>query len=346
MKVLYALQGTGNGHLSRALEILPVLSNYCSFDVLISGHNCDLNLPFPVRYTPSGISMSYDDHGAISLRRSWKQLNSREFLKEVLALPVRDYDLVICDFEPVSAYAALMRGVPSYALSHQAAFLSPLAPRPLAKSRVAESILKWFAPCNQSLGFHFQSYDDFIFGPVIRDQIRRLNARQSGHAVVYLPAFSDVALTDLLTQIQEIEWHIFARGISEPRLMDNCLVMPVSESGFLQSLAGCDAVLCGAGFELPSEALFLKKKLAVIPIRGQYEQQCNSAALKSMGIAAFDTLPAAQELRAWLMSEQPDVTIAPANVHKCLDFIFEDYYARKKHPASSSPRFSPSYQLF
>jgi len=42
-------------------------------------------------------------------------------------------------------------------------------------------------------------------------------------------------------------------------------------------------VFCGAGFETPAEAMFLKKKLMVIPMKGQYEQQCNAAALEEIG---------------------------------------------------------------
>jgi uncharacterized protein (TIGR00661 family) len=43
-------------------------------------------------------------------------------------------------------------------------------------------------------------------------------------------------------------------------------------------------VLCGAGFETPAEVLHLNKKLLVVPMKSQYEQQCNAAALKKMGV--------------------------------------------------------------
>ena len=37
MKILYAIQGTGNGHLSRAHDILPELQKYGNVDIIISG---------------------------------------------------------------------------------------------------------------------------------------------------------------------------------------------------------------------------------------------------------------------------------------------------------------------
>lgn len=38
MKILYAFQGTGNGHLARAQEIIPILKKHALVDTLISGH--------------------------------------------------------------------------------------------------------------------------------------------------------------------------------------------------------------------------------------------------------------------------------------------------------------------
>ena len=49
-------------------------------------------------------------------------------------------------------------------------------------------------------------------------------------------------------------------------------------------------MLCGAGFELPAEALFLNKKLMVIPMMGQYEQLCNGESLKKIGVVILDKL--------------------------------------------------------
>ena len=55
-------------------------------------------------------------------------------------------------------------------------------------------------------------------------------------------------------------------------------------------MATSKGVLCGSGFETPAEALFMRKKLLVIPMKGQYEQQCNAAALKDMGVPVVKAL--------------------------------------------------------
>jgi len=69
-------------------------------------------------------------------------------------------------------------------------------------------------------------------------------------------------------------------------------------------------VLCSAGFELPTEALFHKKRLAVIPIKGQYEQLCNAAALVQMGAWQATSLQKLN-LTRWLHSPLPQVVPWP-----------------------------------
>jgi hypothetical protein len=54
-KILYAIQGTGNGHLSRSMDIVPLLKLKGEVDVLVSGKQGDLKLPFDVKYRCHGM---------------------------------------------------------------------------------------------------------------------------------------------------------------------------------------------------------------------------------------------------------------------------------------------------
>ena len=49
-------------------------------------------------------------------------------------------------------------------------------------------------------------------------------------------------------------------------------------------MASSHGVLCGAGFEAPAEALYLGKKLLVVPMKNQHEQHFNAASLKQLGV--------------------------------------------------------------
>jgi hypothetical protein len=78
MKILYAIQGTGNGHLSRAVDIIPCLSKHGQVDILVSGIQSDLDLPFPITYRYRGLSFIFGKSGGVNL---WKTLAKDKFAK-------------------------------------------------------------------------------------------------------------------------------------------------------------------------------------------------------------------------------------------------------------------------
>lgn len=304
MKILYGIQGTGHGHISRAREILPELSDRALVDVVLSGTNTRMTLDDHTPEYKRGISFEYDSKGSVSYLKSALKLRPLQFITDVRNVNVRNYDLVISDYEPVTAWAAMRSGVPSVALSHQAAFLSEKSPRPVKKNTFAELILKHFAPCHQSIGFHFQKYDSFILPPVIRSEIRTVVPQRGNHVTLYLPAYSPQTLIPFLKQIPQIEWHLFTPFCSHEYTHENVLVKPVMNRPFIESLSQSRGVITSAGFETCAEAMFLEKKLMVIPIKKQYEQYCNAAALKEMGVPVLnridqDFIP---EVRSWLNS--------------------------------------------
>ncbi|HXU28204.1 MAG TPA: glycosyl transferase, partial [Bacteroidia bacterium] len=77
MKILYAIQGTGNGHLSRAMEIIPAFMKRGDVDILLSGIQVDLTLPFPVKYRLNGLSFIFGKSGGVDFFRTYAKLNSR-----------------------------------------------------------------------------------------------------------------------------------------------------------------------------------------------------------------------------------------------------------------------------
>lgn len=291
MNVLYAIQGTGNGHLSRARDIIPVLMRKgIGLDILISGTQADMNLPFPITYRLQGLSFIFGCQGGVDVWRTYLKSNSRRLKKEVSSLPVEKYDLIINDFEPVSAWACKLRNRPCVSLSHQAAVLAAGCPRPEKDDPVGRMILKNYAPSARQFGFHFQGYREDIFTPVIRQDIRQARIRQGDYYTVYLPSYSDLRLLEVLSPVKGVRWEIFSKHNQRVFETDTLVIRPVTNEAFVNSMAGSRGILCGAGFETPAEALYLGKKLMVIPMKGQYEQQCNMTALKEMGVPVLKSL--------------------------------------------------------
>jgi len=278
MNILYGIQGTGNGHISRAKAILPHLLKKGNVDILISGTNSDVNPGYPVTYRYNGLSYTFGKKGGIDYLNTVLNLHPAAFIKNVRGLPVEKYDLVISDFEPVTAWSCWLKNKQCIGLSHQASFLSDKTPRPYEVNFTGEFIFRNYAPVTNYIGFHFQKYDSFIYTPVIRREVRQLQVSEGEHVTIYLPAYSHDLLIHYLRETHK-EVHIFSKQCREYSRQGKIHLFPVCESQYLDSLAGCRALICGAGFEAPSEGLFLGKRMMCIPMRDQYEQSCNAAAL-------------------------------------------------------------------
>ncbi len=284
MKILYGIQGTGNGHIIRSREIISRLKGLgAEVEVLLSDSHSEIDAGSPVKFRPRGLGFVFGKKGGIDLMASIKSARPHVFFSTVRKLPVEEYDIVVSDFEPVTSWACLLKGLKCVSLSHQTAFVSEKCPRPAKVDRMSEALMKWYAPVSIPLGLHFEKYDSFIETPLIRSEVRQRDGKNLGHYTVYLPSFAPEEITPYLKNV-DVEWHLFSKHTDSGERRDkNVLILPVDREKFADSICSGEGVFCNSGFETPSEALFLGKKLFAIPMAGQYEQKCNAAALKRMG---------------------------------------------------------------
>jgi uncharacterized protein (TIGR00661 family) len=317
MKILYAIQGTGNGHLSRARDIIPILEKTnAELDILISGTQADLNLPYPIKYQLKGLSFIFGKQGGVNMWKTYLRANTSRLQKEINSLPIETYDLIINDFEPVSAWACKLKKKPCVSLSHQAAVLVPSAPKPLKKDPLGKFILQKYAPTTKQYGFHFKAYQDNIFTPVIRQDIRNASCKTMDYYTVYLPSYGDEKILTMLSKAKHVKWEVFSKHNKKTIIDKNITIQPITNNAFVNSMANSKGILCGAGFETPAEALFMNKKLMVIPMKGQYEQQCNAASLMDMAVPVIKSLKTKHfgKLMDWIETDTkvavnyPDIT--------------------------------------
>lgn len=290
MKILYGIQGTGNGHLTRSVEIISALRQKADVDVLISGEQYDLPLPFEPEYRRKGLYFVFGKKGGINLLETYKKIRTFRFLKEIKNFPVKQYDLVISDFEPISCWSAKMHGVKCIGLSNQSATLHPLAPKPGLADPLGKLILGYYAPAATEYGFSFKAFDENIFTPVIRREVRKLKVTEKKHFTVYLPSYDDERIIKNLKKFDDQQWDVFSKHSKKEYRTGNIRIRPIQNEQFLSSLASSKGIICNAGFGTTSEALFLGKKMLVIPMKNQYEQHCNAAMLGSMGVASIKSL--------------------------------------------------------
>lgn len=290
MKILYAVQATGNGHISRCMELLPYLQEYGEVDIFLSGANSTLALDAPVRYRSKGLSLFYNCEGGLNYWQMLKELKPFQLRQEIRDLPVEKYDLILNDFEYVTAAACARKKIPSINFGHQASFHSAYTPRPVNKSRTGEWILKNYAIASAYVGLHFQAYDDFIFTPIIKKEIREAEPSHKNYFTVYLPSYCDPQLREIFSALAHFRFEIFSKDSVKERTEKNLVFIPVERTRFNESLVHCSGIITGGGFETPAEALHLGKKIITIPIRGHYEQLCNAEALEQMGVLRLNQI--------------------------------------------------------
>jgi uncharacterized protein (TIGR00661 family) len=289
MKIFYAAHATGNGHISRLMELYPYLRRYGQVDVFLSGSNSTLDLGIPVKFRSDGFSMHYTCRGGLHYGKTLSLRSLLRVEKEARSLPVENYDVIINDFESITSLACRRENRKSVHFGHQASFLSPHTPRPEKKNAVGEWILAHYASGSRHMGLHFQQYDTFILPPVIKADIWYASPVDKGHITVYLPSFCDTQLVRMFSRIRQWKFEIFSRQARQVSEFANLRLLPVDKALFNRSPITCHGVICGAGFETPAEALYLDKIIA-IPIRGQYEQICNAAALRRLDVTCLDSI--------------------------------------------------------
>ncbi len=103
----------------------------------------------------------------------------------------------------------------------------------------------------------------------------------------------------------------------------------MSFDGFQFHLHSCNGVMANGGFELPSEALTLGKKLLLKPLTGQFEQMSNVATLEDLGLATGMEVLDASILRCWLDEAQAESVNYPDVAQAIADWIIKGDWENK-----------------
>lgn len=288
MKVLYGIQGVGGGHISRSLRIIEEMeSRGAKVDILFSGGDYSRDIGREVKWRFKGFDFKYGDSGEISKWKTFKNIQIIDFVKS-LKIDLRNWDLVISDFEPVTSWAGLLQGVDVVGISNQFSFNSKLVPRS-SKDFISEMVLKNFAPVTKGFGLHFHKWDDFIYHPIIRKDILDSDPKDLGYYLVYLPYTNPIQIFDWIADLKS-EFKIFHPAIKSEISGKNFLAQPLDPKKFQEGLVNSTGVICSSGFGTTSEALHLGKRLMTIPIKNQWEQVCNDYSLRQLGLVKYNNI--------------------------------------------------------
>lgn len=283
MKILYGVQGTGNGHISRA-RMMARHFNQRGADVqyLFSGRapeqlfDMEAFGDFAHR---QGLSFA-SAGGKVSYFKTLLEAKLLRFYRDIRDLDLSAFDLVITDFEPVSAWAGRLQNKTVIGMGHQYAFgeSTPVA----GENFMARFIMRNFAPASTGIGLHWHNYDRRILPPIVDPVMQRNEAEP--YILVYLPFEDQQAVTALLNRFPQHRFFLYSSDLEDNRV-GNVEQRKACYAGFKRDLCGARAVFCNAGFELISECLHIGLPVLAKPLAGQMEQLSNAEALQMLGYA-------------------------------------------------------------
>lgn len=301
VKIWYSVFGEGMGHAMRSLPIIEHLSK--KHKLLITAG--DSAYPYLRKKLNENVYPIKSAHFFIENNEIiiWKTINN--FLKTLpkdSSLNIRKIfnlikrfkpDIIISDFEPASHYFANFFGIPLISIDNIHA---------LTKCQIdVEDKYKPLLFASQSLvnimhppANHYiittlcdmKKKEDNVdlFMPILRKEIFKANSSKSDFILVYQTSSTNIKLVEELKKINE---KFVFYGMKKEVKEKNIQFKNFSADGFVNDFAKCKAVILNGGFTGISEALYLRKPMLIIPVKGQFEQIFNGMTIKKMGIGQW-----------------------------------------------------------
>jgi uncharacterized protein (TIGR00661 family) len=313
MKILYGIQGTGNGHISRSRVMASYLASLgADVDYLFSGRPreqlFDMECFGDYQYR-HGLSFSTEKGRVKYLASAWNNKLSL-FMRDVDNLDLAAYDLVISDFEPVCAWAGKQQSIPVMGIGHQYAFggNAPVAGHNL----FSKMVMKHFAPAMMGLGLHWHRYDSTTLPPIIDTSLKRSD-KPKKTVIVYLPFEDQFMVTTFLRALGDYHFIQYSSELNDDE-KGNVSLRTASHQGFKRDLISASHVICSAGFELISECLHLGIPVLAKPVQGQMEQLSNARVLGELGYASVSNNIGVSSIGNWLDTDPRAVTLKMPDV--------------------------------
>ncbi|MDC0610619.1 glycosyltransferase [Vibrio sp.] len=325
MKILYGVQGTGNGHIARARAMSSSLRHHgVDVDFFFSGRS-------PERYfsmecfgqyrAKSGLSF-VSSGGKVDYVKTAIKSRFCRFLLDIHQLDLSSYDLVLNDFEPISAWAAKRQKKTCISISHQNAFRYQVPLK--GASWLDRKIITNYAPADHHVGLHWYHFDQMILPPIVHHAQHR--NENKGFVLVYLPFENVDDIYELLFRFSNYQFICFHPDIKSSEMQNNVHFYPPCHDDFQRYLYACSGVIANGGFELPSEAMSLGKKLLLKPLSGQFEQQSNVATLEMLGLASTMDKLDPSVVRHWLDEQSGEKVSYPDVANAITEWVLSGHW--------------------
>lgn len=334
--VLFVVQGEGRGHMTQAIALRQLIekNNYFVCGVVV-GTSERRNVPsfflekfkgVPVIRVQSPNFVTKNNRGINIAATMWHNLkrvrtyfsSAKQIRKKVAEL---NPDMIINFYEPlVGLYSRITRSSqrpPIISIAHQ--YLGEHPGFEFPKGHFMDRIfLKKYTNLTSSgssriLALSFDPMHDKddklkVVPPLLRAEIKNLAVGKRGYFLCYL------VNAGYRTEIEKwhknnpgVLLHVFTDSVTEKEIVEvheNLFFHKLSDTKFLEYMAGCDGLISSAGFESVCEAFYLGKPVFMVPVEGHFEQLCNGLDAMRAGVGIYDKKFDIGKFMSWLPSHQ------------------------------------------
>ena len=296
--ILYAVNGEGSGHSTRAKEVISHLQDQghavrvASFDRGLQNlsQSFEVTEIYGFRFAYVNNRVKYKRTLAKNLVTAPKAARS---IHRLLQLADEwKIELVVTDFEPLTCHVGHRRRLPIISIDNQHALTNTKVsyPRKYARDAAAAKLVtRLMTPRADAylVTSFFQApvkkRNTFLFSPILRQEVLESRPANGEHVLVYVTSPSP----DLARLLAGVGCPCIAYGFGREGREGNILFKKPGMSEFLKDLTTCKAIIANAGFSLVSEALHLGKPYLAVPVKHQFEQIFNAYYLGKMGYGAY-----------------------------------------------------------
>lgn len=308
MRCLFIIQGEGRGHMTQALALRDLLTAQGhALSAVLVGHSnrrtvpaffsAGIQAPIYTFQSPNFVADGANRSVQLlpTVRHTLRHANAYRASLDVIDQAVAEHrpDLLVNFYEPLGGLYNVVRkpGVPLVSIGHQYMFFHPSYPFPLGQ-RIQRWGMQQFtkltslgASARLALSFYraesLPDHNLIVVPPILRRAVfdQPLNVEEDFVLVYLLNAGYANDIMRWNARHPNVTLHCFWDNQLYDEVYQHSPTLTFHQlSGvkFLDKMARCRAMVCTAGFESVSEAMYLGKPVLMVPVEGHFEQQCNA----------------------------------------------------------------------
>ena len=292
MKIIFGVNSFGMGHAMRSAEIIKELSKDNEIEIITGGKSADylskVGKVKRVNYLSFVIkdgNIKYFQTFLFNLLKS--PLIFFNFISLFSRCLAKRPDIIITDFEPIVSYTGLLLRIPVISFDNQhivtdtkikkignifSVFLYKLTVYLMVPFPKKKIIVTFFNP-------KIKANNSILVSPVVREVIRNQEVKSGDYLLIYLRLEGD----SILKSLEKMKIKCFIYGKTNFKSNKYLIVKKFDELQFAKDMAKSKGVICNAGMSTLSEAIYLKKPILCVPLKGQVEQELNAFYLEEKG---------------------------------------------------------------